>query len=86
MKKRNENTGGYVSNFTNYDDIKSDSAQSMPHPRTHKTVADVNLRRLLADPMISETEQIEKKAKMEEQRLRLLGPHGNGGNYYNTID
>ena len=96
MKKRNENTGGYVSNFTNYDDMKSDSGQSMPHQRTHKTVADDNLRRLLADPMISETErmnavkirteQIEKKAKMEEQRLRLLGPHGNGGNYYNTID
>ena len=64
-----------MSNFTNYDDLKSDSAHSM-HYRNQKPVADASLRKLLADPLINETErmnavkirteQIEKRAKMEE--------------------
>lgn len=72
-----------MSNFTNYDDLKSDSQQSQLN-RNSKPVADANLRKLLADPKINEnermkavklrTEQIEQRAKMEEQKLRLMGP------------
>ena len=82
---QNKNYGGYVSNFTNYDDLKSESGASILQ-RSHKPVADINLRKLLADPNINETErmyavklrteQIEKRAKMEEQKLRLNGPAG----------
>ena len=46
-----------MSNFTNYDDLKSDSAHSM-HYRNQKPVADASLRKLLADPLINETERM----------------------------
>ena len=91
-KKKNHN-GGYVSNFTNYDDIKSDSGQSMLG-RSNKRVADLGLRKLLNDPFMNEsermnavkirTEQIENRAHMEEQKLRLMGPSGFGN--LSTID
>jgi len=74
-----------VSNFTNYDDMKSDSAMSYM-TRHNRPVGDVGLRKLLNDPNISETErmnavrirteQIEHKAQMEEQKLRLNRPAG----------
>ena len=82
-----------MSNFTNYDDMKSESAQSYM-TRSNRPVADMGLRKLLADPKITETErinavrirteQIEEKAKMEEQKLRLMRPAGGGA--YDTID
>ena len=72
-----------MSNFTNYDDLKSDSQQSQLN-RNSKPVADANLRKLLADPKINEnermkavklrTEQIEQRAKMEEQKLKSKFP------------
>ena len=56
-KLRNQNTGGYVSNFTNYDDLKSDSAQSL-QIRQAKPVNDHGLRKILADTNITETERM----------------------------
>ena len=74
-RPRNNHAGGYMSNFTNYDDMKSESAKSYM-TKSNRPVADVGLRKLLADPSISETErinavkvrteQIEQRAKMEE--------------------
>ena len=49
-----------MSNFTNYDDLRSESGASVLNPTANKQkqVADVNLRKLLEDPMISETERM----------------------------
>ena len=62
--------------------------------RSNRKVADRGLSKLLQDPSISEnermaavkarTEQIEQKAQMEEQKLRLNKP--SGGSYYQQID
>ena len=81
---------GYVSNFTaGNDDFKSESGLST-NMRSNRKVADRGLSKLLQDPSISEnermaavkarTEQIEQKAQMEEQKLRLNKP--SGGSYY----
>ena len=82
-----------MSNFTNYEDLRSESAKSYM-TRSTRPVADPGLRKLLADPKISETdrinavrlrtEQIEQKAKMEEQKLRLMGT--SDGNNTNLIE
>ena len=84
---------GYVSNFSNYDDMKSDSAQSYM-TRQSRPVADAGLRKLLNDPNISESERmnaikirteiIEQRAKMEEEKLRLIQP--TSGSNFETID
>ncbi len=65
--------------------MKSDSTLSNVN-RYNRPVGDVGLRKLLNDPNITEqermqavkirTEQIEKKAVMEEQKLRLNRPAG----------
>ena len=62
--------------------------------RSNRKVADRGLSKLLQDPSISEnermaavkarTEQIEQKAQMEEQKLRLNKP--SGGSYFQQID
>ena len=93
-KERNGGLAGYVSNFTNYDDMKSDSANSNNPTRFNKPVTDASLRKLLLDPNINEaermnavkirTEQIEQKAKMEEQKLRLMRPVGQSN--FESID
>ena len=57
-KERNPGVAGYVSNFTNYEDMKSDSANSQPGRLLNKPVADAGLRKLLLDPSINEAERM----------------------------
>ena len=56
-----------MSNFTNYDDLKSDSAASAVLNRNQKQVVDVNLRKLLEDPLINETERMNAVKMRTEQ-------------------
>ena len=63
---KNNAAGGYVSNFTNYDDLKSDSQKSQLN-RNSKPVADASLRKLLADSKISETERMNAVKLRTEQ-------------------
>ena len=91
IESKNRNyQGGYASQFSNYDEMKSNSMKSQ-HSQSNRPVADAGLRKLLNDQNISETdrieavrlrtEQIEKKAKMEEQKLRLIKPGENGSEF-----
>ena len=58
-QKQRNHAGGYVSNFTNYDDLKSESAQSyMTKSKSNRPVGDAGLRKLLADPAITDSERI----------------------------
>lgn len=66
-QQKNKPVGGYVSNFTNYDDLKSDSAASAVLNRNQKQVVDVNLRKLLEDPLINETERMNAVKMRTEQ-------------------
>ena len=69
--------------------MKSESGLSNK-VRSNRKVADRGLNKLLEDPSITDkermaavkarTEQIEQKAQMEEQKLRLNKP--SGGSYY----
>ena len=65
--------------------------------KSNKAVGDQNLRRLLNDPSMSEsdrlsqirirTEQIEQRARMEEEKLRLIKPKDKKvPNDYNIIE
>jgi len=82
-----------VSNLSNFEDMKSESAKSYMM-RSNRAVADRGLRKLLADPNISEseritavkmrTQQIEQRAQMEEQKLRLMGK--SDANNYGMIE
>ena len=56
-----------MSNFTNYDDLKSDSQKSQLN-RNSKPVADANLRKLLADPKINENERM-KAVKLRTEQI-----------------